>query len=173
MLTDAQRKLAEDNHNLIYFTLNKMKLSADDYYGAAAIGLCKAAETWDSGKSEFSTYSFYLMRNEILLEMRSARKDIRPSCSLDEPAKSRNRESVCIKDTVSAPDMIEPLENRLTIISSISKANRSMSNKEKRVFAHMLAGHKQQEIANDIGNSQPHVSRLITNIHKKFHECVL
>ena len=38
-LTDEERDLVTNNHNLIYSYLNKYNLS-DDYYDLCAIGLC-------------------------------------------------------------------------------------------------------------------------------------
>ena len=46
-LNDEQRKLVEQNHNLIYSAMTKCGIRRqdfDDYYGFAAIGLCKAEE---------------------------------------------------------------------------------------------------------------------------------
>lgn len=63
MMTEEQRKLAEDNHNLIYDFIHKNGLNVDDYYDIFAIGLCKAAINYDSTKGEFSTLAFECMRN--------------------------------------------------------------------------------------------------------------
>ena len=45
-MTEEQKKLAEENHSLIYFYARKYNMSKqefDDMYGILAIGLCKAA----------------------------------------------------------------------------------------------------------------------------------
>ena len=57
-LNDEQRKLVEDNHNLIYQYLIDNKLPQDEYYDIAAIGLCKAALKYDTSKGAFSTYVY-------------------------------------------------------------------------------------------------------------------
>ena len=49
-MTEEQRKLVEDNHNLIYSFLQKYHLTIDEYYGLAAIGLCKAGKTYNGQK---------------------------------------------------------------------------------------------------------------------------
>ena len=49
-LNDEQRKLVEQNHNLIYSAMTKCGIRRqdfDDYYGFASIGLCKAAIDYD------------------------------------------------------------------------------------------------------------------------------
>ena len=46
-MTDYQRQLVTDNHNLIYRFLQKEKLNMEDWYDLAAIGMCKAAKTFN------------------------------------------------------------------------------------------------------------------------------
>ena len=57
------QELIEQNHNLIWEYLHRNHLS-EDYYGDAAIGLCKAAKYYDSSKGAFSTLAFKCMSNE-------------------------------------------------------------------------------------------------------------
>ena len=68
-LNDEQRKLVEQNHNLIYSAMTKCGIRRqdfDDYYGFAAIGLCKAAIDYDKTRSKsFSTYAYLCIQNEI------------------------------------------------------------------------------------------------------------
>lgn len=68
-MTEAQRQLAERNHNLIYYFLNKNHLEDDEWYDLAAIGLCKAAESYD-GKYKFSTLAYKCMWSLFLNEKR-------------------------------------------------------------------------------------------------------
>ena len=65
-LTPEQQKLVEDNHQLIYWLANRDGLSVDDVYGPFAIGLCKAAHYYDSGKGTFSTFAVMIMRQELI-----------------------------------------------------------------------------------------------------------
>lgn len=68
-LNDEQRKLVEQNHNLIYSAMRKFgvrRQDFDDYYGFAAVGLCKAVVGYDESKAKsFSTYAYKCMRTEI------------------------------------------------------------------------------------------------------------
>lgn len=70
-LNDEQRKLVEQNHNLIYSAMRKFGIRRqdfDDYYGFAAIGLCKAAIDYDKTRSKsFSTYAYLCIQNEIMV----------------------------------------------------------------------------------------------------------
>lgn len=40
----------------------------EDWYDLAAIGMCKAAKTFNEGTSKFSTYAFKCMFNEVYSE---------------------------------------------------------------------------------------------------------
>lgn len=66
-MTDEQRKIVEQNHNLIYDFLNKNKLNKDEYYGVAAIGLCKAAMNYNNKISRLSTLAYKCMMNEVII----------------------------------------------------------------------------------------------------------
>ena len=48
-MTRESQRLVEDNHNLIYKFLRNHNLE-DDWYDVAAIGLCKAANNYNSDK---------------------------------------------------------------------------------------------------------------------------
>ncbi len=64
-LSKDQQDLVSDNHNLIYSYANKMNLDINEYYDLLAIGLCKAAKMYDPNRGyAFSTYAYFVMRNE-------------------------------------------------------------------------------------------------------------
>lgn len=64
-LTVEQQLLVEENHNLIYDFANKRNLIIDEYYDILAIGLCKAAPSYDVNKGKFSTLAYQCMENEL------------------------------------------------------------------------------------------------------------
>lgn len=65
MLTDAQRKLVEENHNLIYSFMKSRNLAASDFYDICAIGLCKAAQKYNPKRAHFSVMAYRVMANEV------------------------------------------------------------------------------------------------------------
>ena len=74
MLTAAQKYLAEQNHNLIYAVLKNNGWSIDEYYGIAAIGLCKAASNYDKRRGvAFTTYAYSVIRNSVLDDIKRQR----------------------------------------------------------------------------------------------------
>ena len=79
-LTEEQKRLVEENHDLIYFTLRKFNWNIEDYYGVAAYALCRAAITYNPAKNiSFSTYAVKAMFNQVwnfrLYEMRKSPKE--------------------------------------------------------------------------------------------------
>ena len=75
-LTPEQQKLVTDNHNLIYSLANAKNIDLDEYYDVLAIGLCKAAITFDETKSKFSTYVYACMYNSYKCELRNNTKQL-------------------------------------------------------------------------------------------------
>lgn len=73
-ITEAQKKLIEDNHNLIYSFLRKHQLPKDEYYDLAAIGLCRAGLTYNKSKAHFSTYAYKCMSTYVFCEVRKLHK---------------------------------------------------------------------------------------------------
>lgn len=85
-LNDKQRKLIEENHNLIYSFMNSKHLIEDnisDWYGTCAVALCKAALTFDESLGfQFSTYAYKCMNKEVSHVLRQ--RSIQSACSLDD-----------------------------------------------------------------------------------------
>lgn len=69
-LTPQQKKLVEDNHNLIYSLAYKKNINLDEFYGDLAIGLCKAALAFDENRGKFSTLAYTSMYNEYKIRLR-------------------------------------------------------------------------------------------------------
>lgn len=54
----------------MYSFLYKYHLDVEEWYDLASIGLCKAANTYNNDKSEFSTYAYKCMYTTIMMEKR-------------------------------------------------------------------------------------------------------
>lgn len=68
MLTKEERKLVENNHDLIYMMADCLELDVDEYYGLLAIGLCHAAQKYKIRKRayEFAEFAKIVMIRELL-----------------------------------------------------------------------------------------------------------
>lgn len=151
-LNDEQRKRVSDSHGLIggFMRLHKLE---DQFYGACAEGLCKAALSFDPSKSAWSTWAYLNMHSEVRHEMRNKYKQP-PSCSLE--AWSGTGASL----DVTMPESEEIIRSLIAQLCPL----------EQDVLHLILAGKKQAEIAKITGISQPHVSRLKKKIGQKCKE---
>ena len=164
-ITDEQRKLVEVNHNLIYDFLFKHHLTIEDWYDLAAIGLCKAVISWDSEKSQFSTYAYRLMLNEVLMEKRKNRKQstIPEYKMVYYQDETENNDG----DTDSFMNFLPSKENvEGDVLSEVmfNEFENNLKDRHKKIFALFRQGYKQREICKIVGCSQPQVSR----VKKKF-----
>lgn len=102
-LTKEQSKLVEDNHKLIFLFLQQLLLPVDKYYDIAAIGLCRAAASYDkSAGFAFSTYAHTVVINELRREFRRERRRIPVTIYLDEPVNDEN--NLTIGDSISSSE---------------------------------------------------------------------
>lgn len=159
-MTDKQRKLVEDNHNLIYSFLHKYSLDIEEFYDLAAIGLCKAAKSYDSDVSKFSTYAFWCMHNEVMMEVRKEKAGHRIPKSMT----YYYQDSFCTKDEDieyidTIPNKIH-VENEVISKLTMEKLMTQLNNRDRLIFELFSLGYKQVEIAKLAGCSQPQVCRV-------------
>ena len=70
LLSDEERKLAEENHNMIYAFLHTYNYSIDDFYGIAAVGYLKGIQAYNRKNRLKEKYDMFFvcwqyMRAEI------------------------------------------------------------------------------------------------------------
>lgn len=168
MMTDEQKKLVESNHSLIYFVIHNMNLPVEEYYDLAAIGLCKAAMTYDSEKKAFSTYACMCMKNEILKDHRSRNMKKRiineNLVSYDEIIFSADEEKKttlleCIKSDVS-------VENEALSRVMHEELMEQLGKTDSKMIKFFKLGLKQREIASIMGVTQANVSRVKRRLEK-------
>lgn len=167
-MTKEQEQLVTDNHNLIYFFLNKWGKILEysdmtDYYDICAIGLCKAAITYDSSKDvKFATYAGVCIENEIKIELRNRKKYSAPVYSLD----------MTFNNTSDGTGEISYGENMTTGLSAYDEIlpyqlDKILNAREYKLVALILQDYTQVEIGNIIGISQAQVSRMFSKIKQK------
>ena len=100
-LTDDQRQMVADNHNLIFSFLNKYHLPDDEWYGVMAVGLINAAISYN-GSSAFSTYAYKCMFNEMRNEFTYRERHIKDDLSLDYEYSGDKGESFSLGDMIVA-----------------------------------------------------------------------
>lgn len=162
-LTAEQQKLVEQNQKLIFWSLKRFGFSIDEYYGAAAVGLCKAAMHWDSTKSAFSSFASAVIRNEILMEKRTENKLPQNPTSLDAlvPFSDDDSSETDLYGQIAAPDLFEPAEDHQDIKKAIAEAKAYMSDIQFQALGMYAQGAKQREIAKHLGITQSYVARVL------------
>lgn len=174
-LTEEQRKLVEENHNLIYGFLRKYKLDIDEYYDIAAFGLCKAAIKYDSSRGIFSSFAYECIKSEIYHQWSYDTRERRiPSSLIYSYNTSYDKESqewrnfglidmmwnINSRDTA---DIVIEEEKNLKFLSLLKED-------EQLIVKYLVSGFLHGEIADRINVSRQAVSQKVRYIRKKWSE---
>ena len=167
-LTDAQRKLVEDNHNLIYFYAHKKGLPIDEYYDLLAIGLCVAAKVFQEGKYSFS--SLAMLKMQWILgrywthENRASNIPKNQVFSYNKPIK-KGFDTFMFETIGDNSSMYINMVQNIMIDEFIE----TLSGKEKEIIIQMLNGKTQIDIANSMGVKKQNVNYYVSMIRKKWN----
>jgi RNA polymerase sigma factor (sigma-70 family) len=169
-MTDKQKKMVEENHNLIYAFLQKYHLPVEEWYGMAAIGLCRAAMTFKENVSSFSTYAYRCMFTAVMQEKRKEThaKTI-PNHMIfyyQTELNDSDGNTACFMDFIPSIDDVEGDTIAKVIFEEF---NEILKPRDKAVFQMLQDGYTQREIGSMVGCSQTQVSR----IKKKFTRYLL
>ena len=171
-MTEEQRKLAADNHNLIYSFLNLHQYDWDEYYDLAAIGLCKSAITYDKNKGPFSTYAYKCMFNEIghYFTIQGAARRIPDQLIMyyDAKTNSDNGDESC--EIINCLDCGDRFEDRVITNTLIDICRAKLSVRDNLIFDMLADGYTTREIGKVAGCSGPSVTnirRRICNLFEK------
>ena len=165
-MTEEQRERVAENHNLIYAFLNKYQLPIEEYYDLAAIGLCKAAEKFNPGLSEFSTFAYYWMRSMVFDELR---KKYRVSQVPKEQivyyqaGKEGRDGEVPVFEIPSK----ESVEEQVMVKMVVKNFMDSLEERELKILNLLEQGFTQQEVGTVVGMSQVDISRTKTRLKKR------
>lgn len=172
-------KLILDNLNLIYFVLQKMGLynEREYYYDIGLIALVRAARQFDESKGyTFTTYATMAIRNEICVDMRRAKADKRKAnfntVSLDSVIyQNKEGDDITLMDTISSDINIEEELIEKERMKTLKNAITTLTIKERKVLKYYLMyDMSQRQIAEKIGCTQAHISRIYQRIIKKLQE---
>ena len=142
--------------------MQKYHLSVDDYYGLAAIGLCKAGSKFDGSKSKFSTYAYKCMFTTVFTEIRDRKAEKRiPENQLlyyqAEFDDSNGGDTSTFMNYIPSSENVE--ESVLTEIV-FDEYMSKLKDRDKKIFILFSEGYKQGEIGKIVGCSQAQVSRV-------------
>lgn len=177
-LTEQQRNLVENNHNLIYKFANDKKLPIDEYYGILAISLCKAAINYDKDKGCFSTIAYLYMNNELCDYYKNIyRKTAIPDnmiYSYDVAYHNKNNEYNLYKDNeYNLLDLIpdKQLTNEAMIDKIMLKSIvENLDEKEKEIIMLLYAGVSKLDISRNVPCSKYKINTCLEKVRKKYYD---
>lgn len=161
VLTDEQRALITENHQLIYWFLRINGLEIEEYYDLAAIGLCNAAINYRETDELFSTYAYICMKNVILNEIRRQNgvKKVpeRLISSYNVPVSDCTDGEIEILDTFKSNFNVEKyVLDRIILEKLMDK----LSGKYKNTLILSLKGYNNTEIGDILGCSPSYICRI-------------
>lgn len=172
-LTEEQKKLAEENHQLIYSFLNSKKLNSEEYYGIAAIGYVAAIRTYDPSKGRLATIAYTAMYNEVKKHWHYlSRKKYDPEnngyelLSLHEPI-SDKLDALKVEDTICDPAASDAIESVELVIIFTDFFNKLVE-RDKKILRLRSTGMSQHEIAEVCGVTQTVIQRRLADMIKDF-----
>lgn len=168
VMTEEQRKIVEENHNLIYEYLHYKQLPIEEYYDLAAISLCKAAMKYDCTKGMFSTYAFKCMNTTITNYRRTFfyDKTIPDTHIMSLSARIADNDSEFrLENTIPSNNNIE---EEVISNAALCELLNKLTEREKHVLYMIDAGYSYSEIGNLLGVSRARVGQNVKSIRAKW-----
>jgi len=169
-LTDEQRKLAEENHRLIYWYLRFMRLPEDEFYDVLAIGylngIVKYTERPELRKYALSKICKSAMFSEWGSYMRAQRTKKRSATviSLDEPCEDDDATLHCAVST-GYYDLSDDMVRRENMKNLFNLCADDCQRKMVRMRAQ---GYNYQEIGKKLKVKWPEVRNSINSLWEPF-----
>ena len=163
-LTEEQKKLVEENHNLIYWFAKKYHVPIEEYYDVLAQGLCMAAYHYDPSKCSFSTYAYLCMNTEMHVEYRKTlRKSEIPQGNI-----FHYENAWQLSDLIPTNEKTEnKVIDKISYENLISLLNDILNDKDKEVLSYILNGLTMREIAKIEGTSHQAIHNRMKKIREK------
>ena len=167
----AKNLLVEHNLRLVAHIAKKYTgsgRSSDDLISIGTIGLIKAVNTYNRGKSvRLATYAAKCIENEILMHIRASRK-IRYEISLNEPiGTDKDGNEISFNDILGTDGdaIVDDLEYKLQVRKLHHAIDTLLTSRERTVILLRfgLNGQDcqtQNEVASQLGISRSYVSRI-------------
>ena len=142
--------------NLVYSLVSKeypTYIRDEDIIQCGMVGLCNAAEKWDESKSQFSTFAWMCIRNEICQEFRRRAKH-QGILSLDYEMSDEDGGRSTFGDCVVGDEDVLYID---TDVKSITK-------REQQVFDLYKTGLNYTEVATKLGVTKQYVWKVMRKV---------
>jgi len=165
-MNENERLMVEKHHDLIYEFLSLNDLQVEDYYGNAAIGLCQAAMSYRKEISTFSKYAFVCMAKATGTACTEGSKSADNSGDRSVYYFTEIEDGTCLYFDESSL-INDGIEDDILFHAYLESLINQLSEKEKTVFKMCASGYRQKEIADVLGYSQSHISRIASSIRNR------
>ena len=185
--TQARDLLIEHNLRLVahiakkYTTAGRIaSVDFDDIISIGSIGLIKAIDSFNSGKSaRLATYAARCIENEILMYIRSSKKYSNDIFLQDPIGHDFDGNEITVMDMVKSDDDPVPDEvsDKIDITRMMRKIDEVLDEREREIIRlrYAVCGGEemtQREIASMLGISRSYVSRIEKKALKKIASCL-
>ena len=185
--TQARDLLIEHNLRLVAHIAKKYTTSGriasvdfDDIISIGSIGLIKAIDSFNSGKSaRLATYAARCIENEILMYIRSSKKYSNDIFLQDPIGHDFDGNEITVMDMVKSDDDPVPDEvsDKIDITRMMRKIHDVLDEREREIIRlrYAVCGGEemtQREIASMLGISRSYVSRIEKKALKKIAACL-
>ena len=185
--TQARDLLIEHNLRLVAHIAKKYTTSGriasvdfDDIISIGSIGLIKAIDSFNSGKSaRLATYAARCIENEILMYLRSSKKYSNDIFLQDPIGHDFDGNEITVMDMVKSDDDPVPDEvsDKIDITRMMRKIDEVLDEREREIIRlrYAVCGGEemtQREIASMLGISRSYVSRIEKKALKKIASCL-
>ena len=169
----ARARPIEHNLRLVAHVVRKYTvpgLTQDDLVSVGTLGLIKAVNTYKpDAKTPLSTYAARCIENEVLMQLRAAKKR-RNDVSLTDPiGMDGEGNDISFQDILGTPgDMVEDAAIRHMNMQQVRSALKKLPQRERAVLEMrygLLGGRPllQHEVASKMGISRSYISRIETH----------
>lgn len=150
MLTEIQKQIVSDNHNLIYWYAHLSRLDLEEWYDLLAIELCHSVQRHDELRGTLSTY--YKTRCDwlVLNEFRKHNRKKRFHINVEYIPEIHSSTTGIQDDEIHVTDILNDPEYG-------------------KIIRLKFDGYTQQEIAEQLGVSQSYISNTLKKIRRKYY----
>lgn len=173
-MTDEQRKLAEEYHDLVYDFLKKNHLPIDQYYDIVIFGyLCAVQEYCENlalQRYKFTTIAWKKMQRELSSYHSYIGSQKRSYITVSFQDRVSNDSSLCWEDILCAKDdILDQLQAELILHELATK----LPSKEMRIVRRKLCGEKMHDIAKMEKMTFHDIDQLLNGVYNTVVEVIL
>lgn len=162
----AKEQAILNNIGIIRIVLKSLHISLDDedFLQIGVTGLVGALNSFDPSKGfTFSSYAATFVRNEILKTLRTPKKRMAVTLSLE---KELGEDDFTLEDTISSGERFEDLS---VLKVDLENAMGRLKEREKLILRLLISGETQASIAKMMGMSRENVRRILKDIKRKIN----